>query len=192
MSPDRPAPPSGGDGGLRDERGVLDDGGARYHREVDDPVSWDDDAYALAGQVEVHGRGVDFGLLLLRCGSLVLVPHGLHKAFDMPAFTEAVGGSFVGAQAPEVIAWVVMLGQVTLPGLIAVGLFTRPAAFLLAAMMSAIWGLMFAVRVDYAVLGPQGALTGENALLYVALVLPLVFTGAGRWSLDNLRTAGRP
>ena len=39
---------------------------------------------------------------------------------------------------------------------------------------------------------PLGALTGENALLYVALALPLVFTGAGRWSLDSLRTAGRP
>lgn len=189
MSADRPAPSHDGEGSHEDDTGGGD---ARYHREVDDPSAWDDDAYALTGPVEAHGRGLDFGLLLLRCGSLALVPHGLHKAFDMPAFTQAVASSFVGAQAPEVIAWVVMLGQVALPLLLAVGLFTRPAAFLLAAMMSAIWALMFVVRVDYTVLGAQGELTGESALLYIALTLPLVFTGAGRWSLDSLRTAGRP
>lgn len=169
-----------------------DDGDAVYHREVDDPSTWDDDTYALTGPVEAHGRGIDFGLLLLRLATLALVPHGLHKAFDMPAFTRDVATSFVGAQAPDVIAWVVMLGQVALPVLIAIGLFTRPAAFLVAAVMSAIWALMIAVRFDYVMIGPDGGLTGENALLYVALTLPLAFTGAGRWSIDSLRTAGRP
>ena len=92
MSADRPAPHYGGEGGHGDDSG--DDGGARYHREVDDPPSWDDDAYALTGPVEAHGRGLDFGLLLLRCGPLALIPHGLHKAFDMPAFTREVTSSF--------------------------------------------------------------------------------------------------
>lgn len=188
MSPDRSATPAR-EGDPADERYQRDD---RYHREVDDPSDWDDDDYAVTGPVEAHGHALDFGLLLLRCASLALVPHGLHKAFDMTTFTQAVASSFVGAQAPDVIAWVVMLGQVALPVLIAVGLFTRPAAFLVAAMMSAIWALMIAVRVDYTVLGPQGELTGENALLFVALSLPLAFTGAGRWSVDSLRTAGRP
>lgn len=169
------------------------DGGQdeRYHREVDDPGDWDED-YALTGPVEAHGRGADFGLLLLRAGSLALVPHGLHQALDMPAFTRVVASNFLGAQAPDLVAWVVMLGMVALPVLIVVGLFTRPAAFLLAAMMSAIWVLMVALRVDYTVLGPDGELTGENALLYIALALPLVFTGAGRFSVDSLRTGGRP
>lgn len=167
-------------------------GDAPYHREVDDPSVWDEDDYALTGPVEAHGRGVDFGLLLLRLATLTLVPHGLHKAFDMPAFTREVAGTFVGGQAPDVVAWVVMLGQVALPVLIAVGLFTRPAAFLVAAMMAVIWALMVAARIDYVPLAPDGGLTGENALLYVALTLPLAFTGAGRWSVDSLRTGGRP
>lgn len=178
--------------GAGDPAGGDDEADARYHREVDDPSSWDEDDYALTGPVEAHGRGVDFGLLLLRLGALLLVPHGLHKAFDMPAFSREVAGSFVGAQAPDVIAWVVMLGQVALPLLIVIGLFTRPAAFLVAAMMASIWALTVAVRFDYVILGPQGELTGENAILYVALTLPLAFTGAGRWSVDSLRTAGRP
>lgn len=178
--------------GARDPADGYPQADGTYHREVDDPTSWDNDDYAITGPVEAHGRGVDFGLLLLRLSTLALVPHGLHKAFDMPAFTREVASSFVGAQAPDVVAWVVMLGQVALPLLIAIGLFTRPAAFLVAAMMAAIWVLMIAVRFDYVVLGPQGELTGENALLYVALTLPLAFTGAGRWSVDSLRTAGRP
>lgn len=164
----------------------------RYHHEVDDPRAWDNDAFAVTGPVEAHGRGMDFGLLLLRLAGLMLVPHGVHKALDIPAFTEAVAANVVGAQAPDLFAWVVMLSQVVLPVLIALGLFTRPAAFLLSGLMAAIWLLMVALRTDYAVLGQHGELTGENALLYLALALPLVFTGAGRWSLDGLRTGGRP
>ncbi|MGO0578088.1 DoxX family protein [Ornithinimicrobium panacihumi] len=163
----------------------LDDEAARYHREVYD---WDSPDYPE----EMHGRGLDFGLLLLRLTSLLLLPHGIAKASDMAAFTRAVDSNVIGAQAPELFAWLVMLGQVALPILLAVGLFTRPAAFLCAAMMSAIWALAVASRLDYTLLSETGGLTGENALLFVALPLALAFTGAGRWSLDSMRTDGRP
>lgn len=162
-----------------------------YHRETDDPTAWDDD-YAVTGPVEAHGRSLDLGLLLLRLASLPMLLHGVHKAVDMPAFTRVVDANVVGSQAPDLVAWLVMLGQVALPLLIAVGLFTRPAAFLLAAMMVAIWVLVVYLRLDYTPLGEHGELTGENALLYVGLSLPMVFTGAGRWSVDGLRTGGRP
>lgn len=170
-----------------DVRREIDEETARYHREVYD---WDDPA--AADGYEIHSRGLDFGLLLFRVGLLMLVLHGLHKAGDMSAFTAQVDSNFVGAQAPEFLAWMVMLGQVVLPVLIALGLFTRPAAFLCAAMMVSIWALVIASRLDYRVLDEHGALTGETALLYTVLALPLAFTGAGRWSLDTMRTAGRP
>ena len=85
-----------------------------------------------------------------------------------------------------------MLALVGLPVLLAVGLFTRPAAFLLAALMVAIWVFMVYLRLDYALLTDEGSLTGESALLYLGLALPLAFTGAGRLSVDSLRTGGRP
>ena len=44
----------------------------------------------------------------------------------------------------------------------------------------------------YRPLADDGGLTGERALLYVVVALPLAFTGAGRWSLDSMRTGGRP
>ena len=163
----------------------LDDEAARYHREVYD---WDSPEAAE----EVHGSGLDFGLLLLRLTMLLLLPHGLAKAGDIDAFIRAVDGNVVGGQAPELFGWLIMLGQVALPVLIAVGLFTRPAAFLCAAMMAAIWSLAVVSRLDYTLLSDTGGLTGENALLFTFLPLVLVFTGAGRWSLDAMRSDGRP
>lgn len=163
-----------------------------YHRDAYDQDAYDGWDEPVDGDAEVHSRGLDFGLLLLRVGSLPLVARGLDKATDMPAFVQEVGSNTVGSQAPEFVAWLVMLGQVALPVLVAVGLFTRPAAFLLAAMTAAIWALTVPVRLDYVPMTPDGALTGEPALLFVALALPLVFTGAGLWSLDAMRTAGRP
>ena len=163
-----------------------------YHHEVDDPRDWDGDGYALTGPVEAHGRSLDLGLLLLRLAGLPLVLHGAAKAVDMPAFTQVVADNLVGGQAPDLFAWLVMLGQVALPLLVAIGLFTRPAAFLLTAMAAAVWVFMIYLSGDYRLLDGDGALTGENALLYAGLALPLVFTGAGRWSVDGLRTGGRP
>lgn len=163
---------------------------ADYHREVDD--AWDPDDYAVVGPVEAHGRALDLGLLLLRLGCLALVFRGVHKAVDMPTFTREVSSNFIGGQAPDLFAWLVMLAQVALPVLIAIGLFTRPAAFLVAGLMVTIWVFTVYLRLDYVPLGPDGELNGEVTLLYLALTLPLVFTGAGRLSVDSLRTAGRP
>jgi putative oxidoreductase len=59
-------------------------------------------------------------------------------------------------------------------------------------MMSAIWALVVLAGKDYTPMTGSGAVTGESDLLVVALTLPLAFTGAGRWSLDAMRTGGRP
>lgn len=165
------------------------DPGEDFHREVDDP--WDE-GYAVTAAVEAHGRGLNFGLLLLRLAPLPLVVHGARAATDMPAFTDEVSETLLGSQAPDVVAWVVMLSLVGLPVLVLVGLFTRPAGFLLAALMAAIWTMAIYLRRDYTLLADGGGVTGETALLYLGLTLPLAFTGAGRFSIDSLRTAGRP
>ena len=160
-----------------------------YHREVDDP--WDE-GYALTGPLEAHGRGLDFGLLLLRLATLPLVLLGARAATDMGAFTTQVSDSLVGSAAPDVVAWGVMVGLVALPVLVVVGLFTRPAGFLLAALLATVWALAVFLGTDRALLVDGEHLTAQSALLFVGLTLPLAFTGAGRLSVDSLRTAGRP
>lgn len=174
---------------MGEPHGPVDDD-ADFHREVGD--TWDDDDYAVTGPVEAHGRGLDFGLLLLRLGPLPLILYGLNAAVDMPAFTDEVAGNLLGAQAPDFFAWLVMLSLVGLPVLVVLGLFTRPAAFLIAGLMALVWAVTIYPRTGYTVLTPEGAITGENAVLYLLLTLPLVYTGAGRLSVDGLRTGGRP
>ncbi|OLT39423.1 hypothetical protein BJF86_08330 [Serinicoccus sp. CNJ-927] len=171
------------------EHGDRPNDGSDYHREVGD--LWDE-GYAVTGPVEAHGRSLDFGLLLLRAGSLLLVPQGLHAAADMPRFTARVDETLLGSQAPDFFAWVLMLAAVGLPVLLLLGLFTRPSAFLLTALLAAVWTLGVFLAEGYRPLAEDGSLTGATVLLLVALVLPLTFTGAGRWSVDSLRTGGRP
>lgn len=160
-----------------------------FHREVDDP--WDE-GYAFTGPVEAHGRGLDFGLLLLRLAVLPLVVQGARAATDMATFTAQVSGTMLGSAAPDVVAWGVMVGLVALPVLVAVGLFTRPAGFLLAALMASVWSVAVFLPEDGTLLVGTGGLTAQSALLLLGITLPLAFTGAGRLSVDSLRTAGRP
>ena len=126
----------------------------------------------------------DLGLLLLRLCSLPMLLHGLHKAQDFPGLVETLRGNAVGALAPEIFAGLVIAGQVLLPILIAVGLLTRLSALALAALMGCVY--VFVVLANNPVLDPRtGGLSGEATLAYVAITLPLFFTGAGRLSLGH-------
>ena len=74
-------------------------------------------------------------------------------------------------------AWIEVIGG----GLLALGLFTRAAAFVCSGQMAAAYFMAHA---------PQGfwpALNGgEAAILYCFVFLYLVFAGPGIWSLDAL------
>ena len=163
----------------RDDRDDRDD----FHREVDDV--WDDDDYALTGPVEAHGRGLDFGLLMLRLGSLPLMLHGVHAAVDMTAFTDRVADTLLGAQAPDFFAWLAMLALVGLPVLIVLGLFTRPVAFVLSGEMAVAYWMFHAPRNFYPTLNG-----GDASILYCFVFLYLAAAGPGPWSLDALRRRG--
>ncbi|GAB3708025.1 DoxX family protein [Mariniluteicoccus flavus] len=136
-----------------------------------------------AGLAGTHDRLTDVGLLLLRLLPLVMFFHGLHKAQGYAGFAKTVAANPIGAAAPDVFAFMVVAGQLVLPVLVAIGLMTRLTAGLEGLMMLFIWGFMFAIKglVDAKTGGPAG----ESALAYVFMMVPLVFTGAGRYSLDH-------
>ncbi|MCI2239322.1 DoxX family protein [Paenibacillus sp. TRM 82003] len=119
------------------------------------------------------------GLLLLRLvtGALLLV-HGVPKLSD-PAGATGTAAS-VGVPAPDLAGWLVILGEVGLGALLLVGLLTRVAGGLLVLQMAGVWLLVHAPQ-GFLV---QGQVNGENALLLGAAGLALLFTGAGRFSLD--------
>ena len=136
----------------------------------------------LAGPPAVHASAsASAGLLLLRlaAGALLLV-HGVPKLSN-PAGATGTAAS-LGVPVPEVAGWLVILGEVGLGALLLLGLLTRVAGGLLALQMAGVWLLAHA---------PQGFLVdgqvnGENALLFAAVGLLLLCTGAGRWSADRV------
>lgn len=119
------------------------------------------------------------GLLLLRlvAGVLLLV-HGVPK-LSSPAGATGMAAS-VGVPVPDLAGWLMILGEVGLGSLLVLGLLTRVAGALLLVQMAGVWLLVHAPQgflVD-------GQINGENALLLGAVGLLLVFTGAGRFSID--------
>ena len=124
----------------------------------------------------------DVGLLVLRLTGLMLaVGHGFSKIRD-PGML-AGGLQQMGMPAPYLLAWLAAFGEFGGGLLLALGLLTRFGAFLIVCVMT--------VAVTTAHLHDPVFMTGqggakEPALLYLLPALALLFTGAGRYSLDAL------
>lgn len=99
--------------------------------------------------------------------------HGLQKIFGV-----------LGGQQQELLSLLGIAGLVEVVGgaLIAIGLFTRPAAFLASGQMAVAYFLGHVAR-EGAFLFPV-VNRGEPAMLYCFLFLYLAAAGPGAWSLD--------
>jgi putative oxidoreductase len=101
--------------------------------------------------------------------------HGTQKLFGFPAPSER--------GMPELLSISGIGGVMEFVGglLIAIGLFTRPVAFLLSGEMAVAYWMVHAPRSFFPVLNG-----GDASILYCFVFLLLVFTGAGAWSIDSL------
>ena len=106
---------------------------------------------------------------------LLFLSHGLVKMFGFPAGAQPgrqeLFTLFGAAGAIEVAAGV----------LIALGLFTRSAAFIASGEMAVAYWMFHAPSGPYPLTN-----MGEGAILYCFIFLLLVFTGPGALSLDGL------
>jgi putative oxidoreductase len=106
--------------------------------------------------------------------ALLFLQHGLMKIAHFPAPQP-------GAPDPLptmllAAAWIEVIGG----GLMALGLFTRSAAFVCSGEMAV------AYFIAHAPQGPYPALNmGEAAVLYCFVFFYLIFAGPGPWSLDS-------
>jgi len=119
-------------------------------------------------------RSVPYAIALVRIvAGLLFWQHGLEKLFG-----------FAGAR-PEPTLWAVRgVGGIleTVGGpLIALGLFTRPTAFILSGEMAVAYFRSWAPRGFFPI-----ANGGEEATLFCFLYLWLCTAGPGAWSLDGL------
>ena len=119
----------------------------------------------------------NLGLLLLRVFiGAAMFTHGLAKLQGgVSGFTQAVAG--MGIPAPQILGPLAVFAESGGAILLAIGLLTRPAAFLIACTM--------AVAVASALRGQPFA-AQEAAWLYFFPALLFLLKGAGKWSVDAL------
>ena len=115
-------------------------------------------------------------LSLLRIvAALLFMEHGLMKVFHFPAPQPGAPNPLPAMLV--VAAWLEIAGG----ALLALGLFTRPVAFLLSGEMAAAYFLAHAPRGFYPALNG-----GEAAVLYCFVFLFLAAAGGGEWGLDGM------
>ena len=136
----------------------------------------------LFGGATTDSRAADLGLLLLRviAGVALAYAHGMGKVPPSEGFMGRLGE--MGLPAPEMFAWLAALAEFGGGLLLAIGLFTRPAALLVV-------GNMLIVTLMAHAGDPFG--DREKAVLFGAIALLYLLAGAGRYSLDALLRRGQ-
>jgi putative oxidoreductase len=108
--------------------------------------------------------------------ALLFIEHATMKFFAFPAPLPGMSGPLPGI--------IIAAGLIELVAgtLIALGLFTRPAAFIASGEMAAAYFMGHAPQGFWPALNQ-----GEAAIMFCFVFLYLVFQGPGSWSLDALR-----
>lgn len=115
-------------------------------------------------------------LALLRIVSgLIFLEHGTQKFLGFPAGERAWSG--LALNGPGAFAGVI---ELVAGVLIAIGLFTRPAAFVASGTMAVAYWLAHAPQNFFPI--SNG---GDAAILFCFVFLYLVFAGPGAWSIDG-------
>ena len=116
-------------------------------------------------------------LSILRIMSaLLFMAHGTAKLLSFPA-TEMF------ATPPEPVTLIWFAGALELAGgaLLALGLFTRPIAFVLSGMMAVAYWMALAPQAFWPIQNQ-----GELAIMFCFTFLYIAAAGGGPWAVDNL------
>lgn len=103
---------------------------------------------------------------------LMFMEHGTQKMFAFPAAAPQGSPAFLS------LLWIGGVIEILGGALLAIGLFTRPVAFLASGMCAAAYFLFHGQSV-FPIVN-----RGELAALYCFVFLYLVFAGPGPWSVD--------
>jgi putative oxidoreductase len=122
-------------------------------------------------------KAVDIGLAVLRvvAGVALAVNHGAGKIQDPSQIIRSAGG--LGFPAPTFFGWMAAISEFLGGILLALGLATRPAAFLVGCTMFT--AAFFAHASD-------NFKTREPALLFLSVAVLFLLTGSGRYGVDAL------
>src|SRR5262245_38311998 len=110
---------------------------------------------------------------------LLFLEHGTSKYLSLPV-------SPLTGVAPMSLSGINGMIELVGGGLIVLGLFTRPVAFILAGDMAVAYFIAHASRGFFPLLN-----AGELAIIYCFVFLYLAVAGGGVWSLDHLRAGNK-
>jgi putative oxidoreductase len=127
----------------------------------------------------------DLGKFMLRVFlAVLLLFHGISKVLHG---IDHISGLIVKAGLPPAVAYLVYTGEVVAPILVLLGLWTRPAAFVIAInMIVAVW---LVHMPQFFALTKTGGWALELEGLYFVCALAVALLGAGRFSFGG--TKGR-
>jgi len=111
--------------------------------------------------------------------ALLFIQHGTQKLLGFPAAAQPMplNGLFITGGLLEIFGGIA----------IAIGLFTRPVAFVLSGMMAVAYFMFHSPANFYPALNG-----GDAAVLFCFAFLYLVFAGPGAWSVDGRIGQERP
>jgi putative oxidoreductase len=123
----------------------------------------------------------DLGKLVLRVAlGLLILLHGIAK---LSKGVGGIGGMLGAHGVPEAVAYLVYVGEVLAPALLILGLFTRPAACVIAInMLVAIW---LVHTQQFWTLNNTGGWSLELQGMYLSAALAIALLGGGRLSLGG-------
>ncbi len=127
------------------------------------------------------GLGQDIGKLLLRLtvGGLLLF-HGVSKLVHGIAW---MAGPLGASHLPFFIAYGVYIGEIVAPILIILGIWTRPAALVVA--FDLFMAIVLVAHMKISSISPGGGWGLESEMFYLLAGLALFFLGAGRFGVTG-------
>lgn len=127
----------------------------------------------------------DAGKLVLRASlAMVILFHGIAKLTGGVGF---IGGMLAKSGLPEALAYLVYVGEVVAPLMILIGVFTRPAALVVAGNM--IVAVLLVHTAEFFTLNQTGGWALELQAMFFCSALAVAMLGAGRYSVAG--KAGR-
>ena len=130
----------------------------------------------------VSANRTDAGLLVLRLGlGALMLFHGIYKLTHGIAW---IAGPLGRVGLPPWVAYGVYVGEILAPVLVILGLWARPAAFVIAFDM--FMAIFLARRGDVAKINPMsGGWAIELELMFLVAALTIALAGSGRYGLGK-------
>ncbi|MDW7774086.1 MAG: DoxX family protein [Desulfobulbaceae bacterium] len=129
-----------------------------------------------------HDRlAADLGKFILRVNlAVLLLFHGISKVLHG---IDPITGMIARAGLPPFIAYLVYIGEVAAPALVLLGVWTRPAALIIAINM--VVAVLLVHTSEFFTLAQSGGWALELQAMYFISALTVALLGSGRFSIGG-------